>query len=439
MAIVATVAAALQDLLGPVAQRLADTHRLIRRRRKFTAPTLLSTFVLGYLHHPDASAESLAATAATLGVSVTPQAVDQRITAPLRDALRDLWDHAATRLVAADPRATPLLRKFTHVLVGDSTTIHLPDALADTYPGCGGTNAFGRAALKVRVRWDVPHGTLTHAALEAGRQTDATSPAAAAQPPPGALVVQDLGYFALDRFRAWDRAGVRWPSKALPGLAVTADGRTAGLTDWLAGQPGDRVDREVEVGVERVRCRLVAVRVPPAVAEKRRRDARKRAAKKSRRPSARRLAACDWTTYLTNCPAEHLTAAEVEVLYRVRWQVGLLFKLWKSHNRVAGAWSSDPVRQMAGLYARLVGVVVQHWLVLTAGWSDARLSVVKAARRIRERLPQVMAVLTDRPALEAVLTQWAAIIRVRCRLNTRRRQPGTAQLLQQPTLRPTGA
>src|SRR6185436_15860465 len=98
MAIVASVAATLQELLGPVAERLAERHCLIRRQRQFTATTLLQTFVLGYLHKPTASAVDLAATAEALGVRVTPQAVDQRFQPALRHALNDLWHHAVAKL-----------------------------------------------------------------------------------------------------------------------------------------------------------------------------------------------------------------------------------------------------------------------------------------------------------------------------------------------------
>ena len=37
---------------------------------------------------------------------------------------------------------------------------------------------------------------------------------------------------------------------------------------------------------------------------------------------------------MTNCPPELLNWKEVVVLYRARWQIELLFKLWKSHNHL---------------------------------------------------------------------------------------------------------
>lgn len=434
MAIVATVADTLQALLGPVADRIGHQHQLIRRQRRFSAITLLQTFVLGYLHKPTASVADLAATAEALGVRVTPQAVDARFQPALQHALHDLWEHAASRLIQATPRAVALLQRFTHVLVGDSTTIALHDSFADTYPGCGGTHTASRAALKIQVQWDLLAGTLTHARIEAGRQTDATSSLATLTPPAGALVLYDLGYFNLDRFADWNRSGSYWISKGLSNLTLTIDGRSHDLTDWLASQRAPRIDRSVRIGAKQLACRLIAIRVPPAVAAQRRRAAYKKAAKKGRRPSAQHLASCDWTVYLTNCSETQLASHEVEVLYRLRWQIELLFKLWKSHNRLADHRSADPLRQMIELLARLIAVLVQHWLLLTTGWDDPQLSLVKATRLIRERLPLVIETLADRTRLVAVLHRLVETIHHRCRLNKRRRRPNAAQLLQKPEL-----
>ena len=86
---------------------------------------------------------------------------------------------------------------------------------------------------------------------------------------------------------------------------------------------------------ERLPCRLIAVRVPAEVAARRRQQAREKARKHGREPSKEYLELQEWTIFVTNCRARLLTWKEVVVLYRARWQIELLFKLWKSHNRVA--------------------------------------------------------------------------------------------------------
>ena len=48
----------------------------------------------------------------------------------------------------------------------------------------------------------------------------------------------------------------------------------------------------------------------------------------------RRMALAAWNVVITNIPQDLLSLEEAFVLTRVRWQIELLFKLWKSHGRV---------------------------------------------------------------------------------------------------------
>src|SRR5687767_3134994 len=83
MRILAKVGPALQCLFGDGAQQAADASGVIQRQRKFTALALARTFVLGFLHKPDASDEDLARMAVQCGADVSPQAVAQRQTPKL--------------------------------------------------------------------------------------------------------------------------------------------------------------------------------------------------------------------------------------------------------------------------------------------------------------------------------------------------------------------
>jgi DDE family transposase len=436
MGIFARIATAMQAILGPVADQVAQQCGLIRRQRKFTGATLVQTFVLGYLRKPTASAEDLALTAQQLGVDVSSQAIDRRFQPALRDCLYQLWQHAVTQVVMAKPRALALLQQFTEVLIGDSTVIQLADELADTYPGCGGRSGMGRAALKIQVLWDMLYGRLKRAVVEAGRQSDATSPAVEETPQKGSLLIYDLGYFMLERLRSWSSAHAYWITRVGSRVTIFVDGVAHPLLDWLAltTTPGP-IDVWVEVGQqERLPCRLIALRAPDEVVHRRRQKAYAKAAKKGRRPSREHLAACAWTLYLTNVPDTMLSWREVVVLYRVRWQIELLFKLWKSHNHLATHRTADPVRQLVELYARLIAVIVQHWLILSVGWEEGERSLVKAARWIREYLPLLIEVLPDKPQLIASLRRLARLIQRLARLNRRRKHPNAQQLIDHPEL-----
>jgi len=433
MEIIAQTAGALQVLLTTTAEEIGERCDLIKRHREFTASSLLSTFVLGFLHRARPTWEQLAFIARQLGADVSPQAVQQRVTPELRDSLQQLWEAAVTCVLTAEPRVSPLLQKFKQVLIGDSTTIGLTDSLASLFPGCGGSHGSGLAAIKLQVVWDYLAGTL-RMVWEVGKQNDSTSSVMQEIPIAGSLSIKDLGYFSLDRFRAWQEAQAHWISRGISDLLLWFGGQSHDLHEWLNTQPAGPVDRWVEVGKIRLPCRLMALRAPQEVADRRRQKAYDKAAKKGRQPTARHLATCDWTVFLTSCGDDLLSWKEIVVLYRLRWQIELLFKLWKSHNLIEEHRTEEPVRQMAELYAKLTAVLIQHWLILTSVWDDGRVSLTKAARLIRDYLPQLMPVITNFQELVAVLKRWRDTLYRLARIDKRKADPSNPQLLENADL-----
>jgi hypothetical protein len=373
--IVTKVVSAVQAVFGTLAAEVARAHPVVLRRRKFSNATLAQCFVLGFLGKPQATDEELAQTAALLGVKVTTQAVEQRFTDRLVDFLQALFRKTTQHVVAAQSRLAPLLDRFPAVYLLDSSTVTLPDCLGDRLPGCGGSHGGGKAAMKLQVRWDLRGGALDAVAIEPGRDCDYKTPLQHDPLAPGSLRIADLGYFDTAVLQEMDGRGAYWISRLQFGTTVfTPEGQPRELLQWLAGQPGPFVDQQVLVGAERkVACRIVAWRLPPEVANRRRQKLIAETRRKDgRTPSKERLAWCDWTILITNVPVDLLAPREVAILYRARWQIELLFKRWKSQGLIAELNGSTVVRQMVRLWSRLLAVVVQHWFppVLRVGRSS---------------------------------------------------------------------
>jgi Transposase DDE domain len=438
MSIIGTVAAALQSALGSTLDALGRQTGVIQRKRKFSGASLFQTLVLTLMKTPQADSDDFAATAAQLGVPVTPEAVEKRFTDRLVVFLRAALEHVLSHTVRADAVAIPLLAKFTAVEIGDSTTITLPDVYAAEFPGCGGKGDSGQAAVKLQAVWELRTGTLTTLEVQAGRDSDAKSAAAEGPVTPGSLSIRDLGYFDLERFRARAAQGAYGISRWQPGTTVLApDGQPRALWEYLQEHAGSQpVDEPILLGAEqRLPCRLIALRVPPEVANRRRQKTYERAQKHGRVPSAEQLAWCDWTILLTNCPVALLTWKEVVVLYRVRWQIEIMFKLWKSHNHLASyraTWSA--LERMATFWAKLIGVVLQHWLLLMSTWSNPRRSHWKAAGVIRDWIVTLIRALDDLEALTGVLQEMSAAIQAIARQKRQQKHPSTFQLLLDPEL-----
>jgi hypothetical protein len=439
MDVIRRVTAALQEQLGPSLDDLARDCGVVERERKFTGQSLLRVLVLTLLQKPDATAADFAATAATLGLDVSATAAAKRWQAgqPLVDFLRRALERAVQKAIAAQPDTATLLEHFTAVFVGDSSVIALPDELADTFAGCGGAAGTSRAALKLHVLWDLKTGRLEQLHVTAGRAADAGSPIAVDAAAAGTLLVYDLGYFDVERFAALARHGAVFASRLQHGTAVfDAAGRALDLREHLRGHGPGVVDQAVLLGAAaRLACRLLAVRVPEELANRRRQQARQKARDHGREATAEYLELLGWNLFVTNAAAAELSWRGVVVLYRARWQIELLFKLWKSHNGLARCRAgAAPRERLAVFYAKLLGVLLQHWLLLATAWQVPQRSLLRAARRLRDWLLLVLLHLDEGAALAGVLARLQEHLHRLARVKTRHRHPSHAQLLDEPEL-----
>jgi hypothetical protein len=427
------LAVTLQTLLTDDAEAAARDTGWVRRQRLFSGASLVQTLVLGWLQDPHAPVDGLAEVAADLGVDVSPQALDKRFTPAATHCLARVLTQALERVFAAQPLALPLLSRFAGVYVYDGTTVALPRSLVEQFPGSGrDSDSLRPAALKCQVELELSTGALDFH-IEPGRQTDVRSELVRRPLPEGALRLADRGYLELARLADDTEAGIYWISRVQSSMIVEGEGRRSTVAAWLKSCTADQVDQEVKVGATgQLPCRLLARRVPEAVARKRRERLHQRAKKQGRKVSAEREAMCDWNVCITNLPERLLTRAEAWALLRARWQIELLFKLWKSHGGLDFSHGQRASRVLCEIYAKLIGMVVQHWLVLASAGSMLGWNWTKAARRVRREAVALGQALTVLEGLVAVLERLGRRIQRRCGRSKRQRHPSTYQRLKDP-------
>lgn len=429
------LARALRSVLTTDADQIAERVGFVRRRRKLSGAAFVQALVFGWIDDPHAPVDALAARLPAAGVPVSPQALHKRFTPVAAEFLREVLLGAVGQLVAAQPAAVPLLRRFAGVYVEDSTVVPLPEALRETFPGCGGnTPGAGAAAIKAHVRWELTTGRLTGMAFQPGRQPDGGFNAAADPLPAGSLRLADLGYFDFGVLTRLGAGGVFWISRLPPnGVVATGDERPSEVCHLLRRWPGDRLDVAVVAGNEtRLGCRLVAFRCPPAVAARRRERLAERQRKKGRAVSERLRVLCEWTVFVTNLPAERFTPEEVWVLYRLRWQVELLFKLWRSHGGFGRSHGRLGHRVLCEVYAKLLAMVVRHWLLLMTGGPLTRTNPVRAAREVRRFALAVADALPSVRRLRRVLRVLRDVLAALRPRHRRRKRPSALELLSDP-------
>ena len=432
----ASLSLTLQTLFTTTAETIARETGCVRRRSKCTGALLCQTLVFGWLGKPDARLSELCHTAAIGGIRLSPQGLDQRFTPQTAACLRELLQHAVGAVVSADPVAIPLLQRFAGVWIEDCSIVSLPDALAELWRGCGGSGPAPRAALKLGVQFNLTDGSLRGPLLAAGRVHDRAVSDRQPVLPPGSLRITDLGFFGLERFARLDAAGVFILSRPQAGtIAYDEQDRRWDVADLLAAQGSATVDLPIRLGARaRFPCRLLAVRVPLAVGAARRRAIRRDAKREGQTPSRSRLLLADWNAFVTTVPVEQLSVSEALVLARARWQIELLFKLWKTYGRLTHSRSSKPWRLLCELYAKLLALVVQHWIVLTAAWAYPDRSLPKLLATVRAWAMPLLDAIHRGRRLQAVLRCIRPCLRATAPINPRRTRPNTYQLLLNPPL-----
>jgi hypothetical protein len=434
MNILSQVTKAMQAVLTEAADLLAYKTGFIKRLRKLTGSGFIQTLVFGWLKKPDSTLEELCQTAASLGFDITPQGLSKRFTQEASDFIKETLESAVGIVIESKPVLIPLLMRFKGVYIQDSSINTLPDSLAVIWPGCGGsTSKNTSSSLKIQIRLDLNTGSLAGPYFQPGYEQDKISALFKESLPPGSLRMTDLGYFSLKNFKEVDSQGVYWLSRVKSQCnVVDIDGKQWDLLDFLKKHCIEEMGMPVFLGVEeRVPCRILAVRVPDKVAMVRRCKLISEAKREGKPVSEKLLSLASWAVLCTNVPPEMLSLNEAFALIRARWQIEMIFKLWKSHGKIDEWRSEDPWRILCEVYAKLLAMVIQHWIFLTSCWEYPDRSIFKAAKTIQgfaASLAVAFALGTEERLYE-ILGIIGRCLSVGCRINKSKAKTHTYQLL----------
>ena len=425
------IAKGMQAILNEGADRLGRETGFIQREVKLQGSSFAKILMFSFQANPDASYSELAQTAAALGVPISPQGLEQRFTEKAALFMQRVLESAVAYVVDIQHDTRAFLQQFTGVYIRDSSIIALPEALKGTWAGTGGF--YGEtAALKLQVNLDYSSGRVQGPVLQDGRVHDQKSPYQSNSLPPGSLGLADLGFFSLNQLAQDHDNGVYWITRLKVGTVLYDDqGHRLSLLEWLPLQEAGVVEATVQLGAdEHIPCRLIAVRVPQEVAAQRRRRLKEWARKKQRKPSEDQWSLAEWTLAVTNVPGDMLTAQQVLILLRVRWQVELLFKLWKSHAKVDEWRSQNPWRILCEVYSKLLSMVMSHWILMASFWPQLGHSLFQGAKTVQKFAMSIAISIHDLTLLIAILEQLARCLGASCRQQKRKTHPATFQLLQ---------
>lgn len=225
---------------------------------------------------------------------------------------------------------------FSRVLVTDSSKFILPERYIADYPGFGGRNKL--SLMNIQYTFDLKHGDWENLELTKATENDQShSKKTLNRIGKNELHIRDMGYITMSYLSKVIGEGAFFLNR-MPSLWKPVQCSSGKAIDWSAryremqNNKQNRFETMVAIGKgnDAFCCRLIAVPVPETVWAERIRKAQLQAKGRGWEVSDDYKERCRFSIFITNVKQEILGADDIIQLYRLRWQIELVFKTWKS-------------------------------------------------------------------------------------------------------------
>ncbi len=303
-----TFAELLQEL-PPDLESLAREFRAFTRARVIKSPTQLLRLVFLYCGL-DESLRTVSANCAQLGQVLTDQAVHQRLTAcgPWLTAL-------LRQMLPAPPETGEIGRRL--ILI-DGSVVQAPGAKTSDYRVHLGWEWLSQQIVFLEVTTTKTGESLARFDWQSGDVALADRGFASAS---GITATKERGAEVIVRLQP-----TSFRLQTREGEALDLQRALCRTTEQVVTIPARFDDQSKTTAVW-----VHAYRLPEETANLARQRCRRKATKNSRpTPKETTLFFCGWVLVLTSLPPEKLSAQVIGKLYRLRWQIEIVFKRFKS-------------------------------------------------------------------------------------------------------------
>jgi hypothetical protein len=375
---------------------LDKTTKFVKRKSKLGARLFVEVLVSGCLLDPTISLERLCKLLKQRGIRISKQGLQQRFnTVAAKKLMQIFFLKALEKFKTKNSNVFSLLKHFSTVNIVDSSGISLPSHLKDLYKGTGGVAS--EAGMKIQVLFDYINGYISQLKITEGRTSDQGYDKYLSKIEKGALHLQDLGYFKLKSFIAIHQKGAYFISRYFNATKVfDKDGKQMGLIKVLQ-KAGRIFEKQVWLGqTEKMKVRLVAYRLSDEDAGKRIYKIKRAAQRSGKHPTKEALRYARWSIYITNVPEDKLKVEQIHLVYTLRWQVELFFRLCKSGAGIDKVNGRNVNRILCEIYAKLSCVVMLLYFCFPLRWQkNCELSLLKAYKELQQRAVDFFRALTS--------------------------------------------
>jgi hypothetical protein len=287
---------------------------------------------------------------------------------------------------------------FSDVLIDDGSSFAVADGLKKVFPGR--FTKVKPAAVELHAHMSLKSDQFVSVALAPDKEAERQFLPSPESLPARSLSLRDRGYIDLDYFEALEARengpaylACRTNDKINPIVEEIHGASTRFAKKWrgqkLQQLPKSFLRRGADLTVSWPRSGGKSLRLRLVIHYREPRISRMREKKTLTAKERRYVAKNQWAFLLTNLP-ERFSADAILRLYRLRWQVELAFKEWKSYANLHALQSEHPSIVEGFIWASLCAALIKRALAHCAQLAHGHaISVRVAAQSGPQLLPQL--------------------------------------------------
>jgi hypothetical protein len=300
------------------------------------------------------------------GISISKQALQERFNDFSVSFMKDLLKQQLSQQLPG--RKPEFYKHFNRIRVKDSTRFCVPKEYSSIYKGQGGIGT--SAQISIQYEYDLLTGApIVLELTSACRNDQHDSRETLDNIEKGDLLIRDLAYtsqnyinhIATTKGYYLNRLNSKWSIFDKQGSVIDFSKIAKRLKKYSLSVI--ELDAHIAIGKDFLNTRLIVSRVDDQTYNKRLRKAQIAAGSKGYQLSNRFKTCAALNLFITNVPKQWLETDQVRAAYGLRWQIEIIFKVWKSQANINKVKAMKLQRFQCQLLAKLLWILI-NWKIL---------------------------------------------------------------------------
>lgn len=302
-----------------------------------------------------------------------------------------------SRYKVNDKSINGLLSIFKNTYIEDNSGISLQEDLKTEFKGSGGYAS--KAGMKIYLNYNYTQNHIADLEISEGVRSDSkfTNNILSILEKDD-LVLRDLGFFKIASLKKIDEKKAYYLSRYFLATNLFIDEKKVDLLKFLESKKHfNIIDEEVKISNQKLATRLIAIKVSDDIYNERVRNLKKAYRQRRKTPKQSTLKLQQYVIFITNIPKEMIASKHIGTIYRLRWEIELCFKRWKSIFKIDRLTGTNGNRTLCFIYAKLIAILLfnsfEQYALALAYQRNRELSLDKFFKWIvdRDRFQRLLA------------------------------------------------